>query len=332
MLKNSSDPKKTKGFKRNMIIPNGLVDKVPTEFNNTGVFTTVMNYSSKDQDQAMKYGKFYLDFDSDDYKLVRADALRAISYLKTVFHLDPDKDIEIYYSGKKGLHIMVHPQALGVQPHKELNGIYKTLAKKVSTYTTNGTVDLQIYDTKRMFRYPGSVHEISGLHKISLKLDELRKLNQQEIQELAKQSRVFEYEEPIPNTQAVKAYLGIIEEFKQDQVTKYMPGNVGDTVGVLRTTPPCIKYMLENGASDGNRNNTTAALTSFFKRKGISYEEILESVINWNADRNVPALHDKEVEATVKSIFTSNKVYGCTTLEQISQCDKPKCALKRGTK
>ena len=326
---NPSDQKR-KGFKRNMFIPNGLSNKLSESFNNTGIFTTVMNYDGPDQDHAMKYGKFYLDLDSKDYTLVRGDALRAIAYLKTVFSLDPDTDIEIYYSGQKGLHIMIAPEALGVQPHAELNGIYKTLAHKIAKYAPNGTVDLQIYDTKRMFRHPGSIHEVTGCHKISLKYDELRKLSQDEIKVLAEKPRVFTYTAPTTKPTAVKAYMGIIEDYKKEQVQKYMPGNVDDTIGVLRATPPCIAYMLENGASDGNRNNSAAALTSFFKRKGFEYEAVLESVTNWNADKNTPALHDKEVENTVKSIYTSDKVYGCTALAQLSHCDKAKCTLKRG--
>jgi len=100
-------------------------------------------------------------------------------------------------------------------------------------------------------------------------------------------------------------------------------------IGVLRSIPPCIKHMIDGGAAEGSRNNTLAVLTSFYKRKGLSYEDTVKELETWN-DNLVSPIGKHEFGASVKSIYQTDKIYGCTTLKQISVCNEKECQLKRG--
>ena len=321
--------KEKKRFSRNRYLPHGFsIPILRRERNNTGIFTSAYRYSSENQDNWTFIGDLYFDLDKDgDFEAVREDAITTLAYLKTVFKVGYDES-QIYFSGKKGVHIVVPHNILGVEPSKNLNLAYKAVAKKVSTYASNGTIDLAVYDSKRMFRVPLSKHEDTSLYKIELSYDELRNLSFEEIKEVAKTPRR-------PNVSHPKS----LNPFGQRQMTWFQE-NYGEVLEikisdrpnneVLRMRPPCIDDLLENGAGSGGRNNATAVVASYYRKAGKTYEEALELCDEWNATRNTPPLHPREVEHTVQSIYRGRASYGCNTIKTIARCDLKKCPLKKG--
>lgn len=295
-----------------------------------GVFQTAYQYDGGTIEDSNLTGDLYFDFDAENnFELARRDAITTMSFFKTVFKMD-ERDLKIYFSGKKGIHILVPANILGIQKHPELNDVFKTIAYHVQKFLKNGTLDVVIYDNKRLLRIPNTIHEKSGLYKIPITSEELRHLPELEIKELAQQPRQLESRYPAYNPFANTQYKRYIEQMVQEKQTaeKEMKkrGN-----RKLTYTPPCIEHLLEEGAEKGSRNNTLAALASFKKAQGASLEEALEELSEWNSTKNNPMIHPQELNKTVRSIYAGYRNYGCSRLKEISICKIEECRLKRKT-
>lgn len=312
-------------FKRKEFLPATLIRSVMVKRKNTGIFQTAYLYNTEKQDEAYLYGDFYLDFDSDCFELVRKDAIKAISYLKIVFNLKLIRDqMKIFYSGNKGVHIIVPAKILGIEPRQNLNEIFKTIAININEYLENKTIDLRIYDKKRLFRIPNSIHEKTGLHKVEISLEELKTLKENEIKELAKNIRSLKHNDYKLCTSAKKMYNSFIDK-TEIRLNDY---NVIKSSGTLKYTPPCVIFALENGAKSGERNNTIAVLASFFKSSGKDSKETLDIISKWNEEKNSIPTSLSELTKTINSIYHTVKKYGCSSIKTLGLCNKEECKFK----
>ena len=315
-----------RGFSRGSYIPYQAIRNFIKQHSSYSVFCSAYRYSNSDISKSDLYGDLYLDFDDiNDFEHVRKDALTALSYLKIVYHIQ-ENQVQIYYSGNKGVHIIVPAVIYGLEPMPLLNGVYKSIALSIRAFTPNKTVDTQIYDNKRMFRIPNTIHEKSKLYKIPLTSDELRNLPESKIKEMAKQPRNITFQ-PVVETnhiakqqfkRAIEEYYMLDKEAKKDRRFK----------SKYNFTPPCIQYILENGATEGQRNITIACLTCFCKNSGKSLNETIDFISDWNSNNAKPT-GEMEMKKTIKSMFNGNKDYGCTTLKLISQCNESQCKLSK---
>jgi len=326
-----------KAFIRNVIFPITDIDQFRDKYKNIGVYITAYSYNESNQDEALLYGDLYFDFDTnglddaekaeENYKKVQDDCIYAVALFTAVYRIDP-QHLRIYFSGKKGLHLIVPAVCLGVEPRKDLNEIYRFIVEESTKYCKNGTIDTQIYDRRRLLRLPGSKHQDTKLHKIPITVDELYQLNLHEIKTLAKESRTINLSSPRSNPRTIQMYREMISKW-ESQKPKFHNTKRSDLL--LDYTPPCVQYLLFNTTGKGQRNNTAAVLISFFKRRGKTEEETYERMLRWNKIYCQPSLSPKEIEITVKSIYHGNGQYGCATLEKLSQCSPEKCKLARRT-
>lgn len=298
-----------------------------------GIFQCAYYYDNPNIEEADLYGDFYLDFDAeDDFDLARQDAITALSFFKTVFRLKED-DVKIYFSGKKGVHIIVPAKLLGVEPDKRLNLIYKEIATHIQTFTKQKTLDLVIYDNKRLLRVPGTIHEKTGLYKTRITPQELRHASVEELKEIAKTYRRYPGPQPeaLLNGFANMQYKRYIEKMEATQ-KELSKKNSQRSQGTLNYMPPCVQHLLENGAQRGGRNNTVAALVSYFRATGLSHDETVEVLLEWNTSKNKQPLSTFEMKRTIKSVYMGNRIYGCSRLKELSICNESACKLKRNTK
>lgn len=315
-----------KGFTRGRYIPYGALPIFCEECNRRSVFCSAYRYSSTEIGKCDLYGNLYLDFDDvNDFEKVRADALVAVSYLKVVYHIVEDY-LRIYFSGNKGVHIIVPAEILGVEPMPLLNGVYKYIANSVKSFTKYKTVDTQIYDNKRMFRVANTIHEKSNLYKIPLTAQELKSLTHQQILSLAAQPRYIQVKEYHgTNVFAQQQFSRMVNEYylfdkenRKDRRFKRL----------YDFTPPCIQAIIENGAEEGQRNITIACLAGFCKNSGKSLNEAIDFISDWNS-RNTKPTGEQELRRTVRSIFNGEKIFGCSTLKTISVCTESQCKLSK---
>lgn len=317
-----------KGFIRNIFVHYKVKNSIVKKRNYESVFETQYRYDSYDETKRNLYGNLYFDFDSNDnYEEVKADALRVISFFYVIYKIEK-KDIEIYYSGSKGIHLIISGIILGIEPRKDLNSVFKHIVLKVKQYTGAKTIDTGIYDNKRMFRIVNTKHEKSGLYKIRITYKQLQTLNVKEVRKMAEHQGIPVKDKHCFNKNANAVYKSDI----QDYLNTVSTNNEKDGEKQKRTLtyiPPCIKNLLEEGIGDGQRNLATAALSSFYRNFGNSIDETTVLINDWNAN-NTPPLTNGEIATTIKSIY-SNKSnnYGCYTLRTLAECDIANCRLKK---
>lgn len=298
---------------------------------NKGVFATVYRYNTDDIDNAYMYSDLYFDFDcKEDFEKVREDVKRTLAYLKVVFKIE-HSSCNIYFSGNKGVHVTIPARYFKIEPSKDLNGVFKYIVENVCNYTTYKTLDLAIYDNRRLFRIPNTIHESTGLYKIPITDEEIKNLTYDEILELAKKPRLVNRTE---HTNIVFSAARFDEMYRVYKVSaeEKSKSNI-QYKATLKVTPPCIKNILETGAKEGQRNNTIAILASFYRNKGMDMNKAIEYISKWNNTKNTPPTSQVEVNRTIRSIFSSKGSYGCSSIKNITTCDESKCPLKkRGAK
>lgn len=306
-------------FTRNRYISYRAIEEFANERNQYSAFCSAFRYNTTDIDNSLMYGDMYFDFDDiNDFEHVRKDAIVVLNMIEVIF-LVKKEWLKIYFSGNKGIHIILPAEILGVMPSAELNQIYKYIANLAKGFTPNKTVDTQIYDNKRLFRIPNTKHEKSGLYKIPITLNELQTLSINQIRNMALNQRTIQYPIVSELPTANRAYQKIIEEYlrNKQQEEKIKGRRFKKTFNFI---PPCIQHILENGAQEGERNITIACLAGFYKSYGKTLDETVDLISDWN-DNNIKPTGTNELIKTIKSIFNSEKQFGCATLQSLSVCN-----------
>ena len=81
-----------------------------------------------------------------------------------------ENKLQIFFSGNKGFHLIIPAELFGIKPSKNLNKIYRKMAKSFCEKIQNKTLDLGIYDRRRLLRIPNSINSKANLYKIPLVL------------------------------------------------------------------------------------------------------------------------------------------------------------------
>ena len=323
-------------FSRNIFKRIEDIPKVRKKYKNRGVYLSAYAYeNARDKDNSLLYGNLYIDLDATELKdaskeneafeKIREDGIKTISFLSAICHVDEEM-IKIYYSGQKGLHIIVPAKILGVQPMKELNMVYKLIAEEIHKFTKHKTVDTQIYDNARLISLPNVQHPETGRYKIPLTYQELRTLPFKEIKRLSQTKRKVAYKEPRYNTRANRVFQSYINDWEKIKREKEKRSGKAKK-RKLDFCPPCIKSMLTRSCPQGFRNNTAAVLTAYFRLRGMSEKKAWSKLEQWNSE--YANLSKRELDATFRSIFHGEYEYGCGTLEQLGICDKANCKIGR---
>lgn len=316
-------------FGRNDFLTPDQIGAYRNHHDNTGVYLSAYFYDNyEDIPSSNLYGDMYLDFDDEeDLSNSQKDAIMAIWYMKQKFKFHiPDEMFRIYFSGSKGFHVFVPAAVFGITPHKNLNEYFKLIAKDVAEQVPNNTLDLQIYDRRRLLRMVNSIHQKTGLYKIPLTYEQLCTLTPDEIRERAVEPYKLAYAPPMFIPKAFQAYKDYQEKFKQKYEAKF-DSHRRNQGKPLDFTPHCVQELLDQGPTKGNRNHTAAVLTSFFMKRGMTEQEIWDNLMLWYAKGNQEGFKESEIKTTMQSIIKRGVNYGCSTLSEISTCIGSDCPL-----
>jgi hypothetical protein len=80
-----------------------------------------------------------------------------------------EESIRLYFSGSKGFHIELEPLAIGVSPSNGLSKIFRRIATTLKEDLELETVDFSVYDERRMWRMPYTIHQKTDLWKTEIK-------------------------------------------------------------------------------------------------------------------------------------------------------------------
>lgn len=214
----------------------------------------------------------------------QSDALKLTTFFRETLGLTPE-DIRVFFSGKKGFHILVSAVALGIEPHTDLHLIFKFIALYLMEQLKLEALDYgSIYGSRRMLRIVDSIHQGSRLFKIELTHAELA-LDVEKIRELAKAPRGNLYPEVNEqlNEVAHTWYAELKKQWSDTEKARNQPIEIKDKVlAEMDDYPVCVQDILDNGIKKtGDRNKATMALASYFKDIGMSIKETEDILLEW---------------------------------------------------
>lgn len=322
-------------FGRKIYIHPNKKSEIRKRFNNIDVYATILSYDNKNQNDSNLYGPMYLDLDLDiqsenDYQLLKSDIIKIVSYLESFYDI-PYNYIKFYFTGKKGFHLIIEPNIFNLLPDKKLNIYYKEIAKELNNVTITKLIDTKIYDNKRLFRLTNSINSKTGLYKVPISYNQIINMSFEDIKSFASSPKPLIKIKTSPCEKAIQRLKAIKEEIEKTQNrTKNKDLNIKIKPIENIEPPSCIYEIMENGAKEGNRNNTTIILASSFFQNGASYKDTLDLVSNWNEIKNDPPLPQLEINTTVASAYQqvkSGRRYGCNSIKDCGLCVGDDCKL-----
>lgn len=136
---------------------------------NQGIYTSVFQYNKPSIDNSIRLGSLYFDLDSSDLDASHTEVKNLYSYFKEFM---PENSIRVYFTGFKGFHIELEALTLGITPSNSLHEVFRYIANHLKSEMSLETIDFAVYDLRRMWRLPGSMHQKTGLYKNDLSSDE----------------------------------------------------------------------------------------------------------------------------------------------------------------
>jgi len=343
----------SKGEKFFRRIPHDVDDECPfierkrKEYRNTDIYRSVFDYETDNLDTSKIRGPFYLDFDmdnlnDDNYISLKRQVGYAYEFIQGILDI-PCEFIEIFFSGKKGFHILISPVIFGFdfEEANKVVGNYKAFADFIKwkiekeTVINPSCIDMQIYDKRRVLRIENSINSKSGLYKIRLSKKELHNLTLEELKELAKTPRDVElfYPPYLKEVRSAWDYIIADDTHLPTSERKERKKLNRNNNRIRKDLMPCIKEIMLHGVDKGSRNNTTVAFASSLLQNGYDTDEVLETLLEWN-DMNNPPLSENEITVTLISankMLENDKHYGCTSIKNLGLCVK-KCKFARNVK
>ena len=273
------------------------------------------------------FGPFYIDIDSEDLEEALHQAKVIVKYMVTGYSLNPETDLRIFATGKKGFHIELNPFVFMDNKFKQLLPYrYKLMAAGIGR-ATGMTLDMVVYSGKkgRMWRLP-NVQRDNGKYKILLNYANF----------LMEDYAYFENLMAKPGPAVLpfkKVHKNPLAEswFKASEIPVNQGKKLVDT-GVLESidVPDCISRLknLDHINSQARFNGLVLNAATYGARKGWSVNEALEyfkPMLNYSS--SVYKSMDDKIDhfKNVYSFVKENEDYkfDCGFICKI--VDEPKC-------
>ena len=298
-----------------------------------GLFSTVYQYPTDDPYIGGVISDLYVDLDcEEDPDRARKEAVALVKTLMNDYRI-PEENIEIAFSGMKGISISISYEVFNAEARADLPMIWKSLIKHLVSKLNLKTVDTKVYERRRLWRLLNSKHQKSGLYKIPLTFTELEKLGIEEIKQKAAKPRpqpfVAAQASPVPKAVSLfQEHLKKIEEWKQKRKESFKHIEIRS----LGEDPPCIKKRFEMGAEEDARNISLFHLAVYWAQKGLSEPEIIKLGYEFaeHCKQDVhPFPEGNEIEATVHSAYEGVQggrySVGCSSEAFAPLCDRENC-------
>jgi hypothetical protein len=259
--------------------------------------------------------RFPIDLDHPDLQIAIKAARFFLSFLIDGWKVDPD-GIQIYFSGSKGFHLMLDTRLFGkMAPSKSLPLVFASMRRHLAQELPDDlreTVDLTIKDRVRLLRLPNTIHEKSKLYKVIVSPDELKTFGPEEIRDLARDAR------PLPLTDET-GYLSRVLVKENREASRFFKRLKRQVARITRKpfvyrfrrledltqiVFPCagIQKIWESHVEPGFRNNCAIRLASEFRLLGLTEEQTLEKLFEWN-ERNGIDLPSHELHNVIRSAY-----------------------------
>jgi len=327
-----------------MTVSSNEITALANRYGNIDCYASLLGYTDIDDSNAALWGPFALDLDSsikteNDFDKIRKEALSAISYLKLVLRV-PKQAIQCYFSGCKGFHIVTPAELWFSNPSPNMHQYYRTLAAAIKRKCNLAFVDMSLYDWRHLFRLPHTINSKSGLYKVEITHEELRRISYKQLCTLAMTDRTDVEDEQLMhasyNLYATSRGIArsIVEQEKRSSASLIRSNTQSDpnmkSCFNKEITPPCVTRLLTMTREAGSRNIVTCLLASYYNQLDMTLTHAIDKLIEWNNEQCSPPLPRSEVVATVRSIYGGAKryKYGCTSFAEYGGCSET-CPLKQ---
>lgn len=306
---------------RNKIVDYKKIE-IPSEA--TDVFTSVCRFQDDFRDQAsnsqtvkgcdnfLAYSD-YLYLDVDDAKLENALGATRLHIRRFVDDFAVPLDaMKVYFSGKKGFHLLIPAELIGWEPSATLHNIMRSMAIEIAG---NTLFDSKVYGKVQLFRVPGTIHSETKLYKIRIDPGDL--ISGLTVDEIKRRASVNEQWEPTenlefePSKNLHQLYLNCREKVEGQMGSKPV------------SAPPCILKLMK-GSEEGERSEAGIRIASYFHAKGLPKNEAKVALTDWNS-KCKPPLPLEELRAILDSAFSNTYGYSCNDSLLKSVCDKANC-------
>ncbi len=215
---------------------------------------------------------------------------------------------EIFFSGRKGFHLIVDYPIKYTKAHAVVERLMDTCGSYKS-------LDKKVYTSRRLLRVPNTVHTKTNLYKIAITPEELEFCDLDQIKGFAKNPHPLiaarEYDVDAIE-EDVEAITVEIENEKAKVPSHELTGTWKDNI------TPCIWTIIEERPVDGTWNAVITVLARFFNSQQVSMDESLEIMFrhaHWRED-------DRHVRSVFRSVFRNASVFGCRQTALLEQhCD-----------
>lgn len=312
-------------FTRNKIAPISesakMLDLMRQQTGNRDIYYCTYVFDKQDRSAGTKYiSPLYFDIDGDistdeGFEKIRMAALSLTTILCMDLRIKPN-NLKYYFSGSKGLHIMLSQSVIGIHPAESLNTAYKAFVCYVRNRIEHGELlDTKIYDNKRLIRLANSINAKTGLYKIPVRYEELRTIRRSDLLKLASNPRQEYITEAAMNQEAATRFRDIVCQMSVQQAPKIGNLKIPDAPTKL---PPCMKILLGTPIGKGGRNNMLALISSILIQNGYKEMDALGNISVWNAQLEEP-LEEREILLTYNSAMRmarEGRGYGCSAIRQ----------------
>lgn len=284
------------GFIRNKFGSFPEVKAWAREAGNKNVYSSVFGYMNQDIETSPIFSGLYFDLDNADLDLAYTD-LEALLALFEKQGISVE-DINICFSGNKGFHVYINPISLGIKPETDLPHVFKKLAEELAGYLPNNSLDLKVYERRRLWRLINSRHGTSNLFKIQIPYPIP---TMKEILAMAKQPQDIVTFKTTPNP-VLEGWLRRARQElyqpKQKRTVPYLPD---------RNINTNIEELLNHGVGEGDRNQTCFYIACYLKSKGFTQIEISQRLETFAANCN-PPLDKRSIEVILHSALKERPI------------------------
>lgn len=146
------------------------LEKLADKHERIGMYQSVYAYDKPDLETATRFAPLFFDIDNVDLEASLDDTRKIVSYFQEFMS---DDSIRVYFSGSKGFHVEIEPLAMGISPNNGLKKIFRKIAESLRDELELPSLDFSVYDDRRMWRMPNTIHQKTGLYKIELSKETL---------------------------------------------------------------------------------------------------------------------------------------------------------------
>lgn len=280
---------------------------------------------------------FYLDFDCEEnLKLAKAEAAHFVDImLKSGVS---EELLKIRFTGGKGFSVEVPFQCFGAEPSEYLPLVWKTTAEQFKKAHRWKTLDLNVYDRRRLWRLTNTRHDKTGLFKMPLRHYDLKQTPIETIRKFALKPVPYgpykcDVDEKVDQVASLVHLYNttkekIVEdlESKKQKIAEFEIPSTFDPAKIWY----CVSERIKQGTKEPGRRPTAFYIAVALRRLGATSEQVKPYILEF-AKNCTPPLdpieYEKDIDHAIDSAFKHDYVTHCGTPCFAELCEKKECWL-----